>query len=279
MREDVAFQGMRNLGLKRMCAVVSALLAAACLPREQDFHGRVVDVASGAPVADAEIVVWSRAWGITDGSLLWDKQYVFHDKSSPDGRFRITHRGAWKPHLCARAPGYHTTRLQIGSMNGGSEVGLVRRTPQPPKIRSGLLLLGTSAEGRVLGWNFTEEQPVDPGRADLMLRSEPELQTPLTFFAPGGIRAAPPAPYGGGISDGEAPQSGYVTELTIDPRATSTIFVRTRNKQRYARLEFSQEFSLSTYPPGQKALQIRYLFDPDGGRFLRSETLVPYCPF
>lgn len=265
--------------LTRAAGTAVALVVSACVPVEQEYSGQVIDAATGAPVASAEVVIWSRAWGISEGSLVWDKQYTSRAAAGSDGRFSVVHRGATSPRLCARAPGYETVALDLTSTTWEPRVGLVQSRPVPSSIRTGLLLLGNNAAGETVGWNFAEAATLEPDRADLLLRSAPRLHAPMTLFAPGGVRVAPPPRHGAGVSDGEAPESGYLTEMTVDPQRTKTVFVKTRDGRHYARLELSGELSLSLYPPGQKALQIRYVFDPAGGRFLRSEALAPHCPF
>ncbi|OGY96753.1 MAG: hypothetical protein A2122_00315 [Candidatus Liptonbacteria bacterium GWB1_49_6] len=75
--------------------------------REKFIAGRVVDCQTGAPIGSAEVSVDQRGWGIQNGQVIWDKDYIYTTHTDQDGRFALRFKvGANSVNLIAKFPSY-----------------------------------------------------------------------------------------------------------------------------------------------------------------------------
>ncbi len=72
------------------------------------IEGRVIDSASGEPLAGVTVAVSNRGWGFHDDELVWDKDHIYPTTSDSTGQFRIVYKVGSSAHVIATADGYDT---------------------------------------------------------------------------------------------------------------------------------------------------------------------------
>lgn len=212
--------------------LVPLLLAlAACAGRTRAVEGRVVDHATGRPVAGAVVTLAGRGWGVSDGQLVWDKERSVSAKSDADGRFRTRARSGLTD-VRAEAGGY----LRYGGRLEGSrtEIRLLPRRPTGDSLVRGLLEVGIR-EGRGYGWVLAERRTTTVrDSADLWptIGGTPE-EPALVLHAPGGVLAIRGEAFGPVTQPmdyvEEAPLRGYAAAVRVRPAEGGVLVVRARD--------------------------------------------------
>jgi hypothetical protein len=82
------------------------LLALRVFTGSSYIAGTVVDARTGAPLAGVAVAVSNRGWGVVNGQLVWDKDYVYPTVSDQQGRFRIAFDVGSSAHVKATKAGY-----------------------------------------------------------------------------------------------------------------------------------------------------------------------------
>lgn len=257
------------MSLKPSLAALLAIGLTACFPSNVEVTGLVLDKATGKPIAGAEVIASSRGWGLSGGpSVIWDKDYSDRALTDAAGRVAFQHYGDDHPVLCVRAAGYESVRVDDPA--AGQTIGMTERMPEIATVVDNQLFVGRTADGSSLGWNFADAEEAEPDASDLILSSPADLDGPITFEAPGGISLEDDA-----SPSGEAPEGGYQTTLEVSPLSRGTIYVRSRDRSHYARVDMGRGISLLSRPDGRRGLLISYLYDPAGGRILRKDLGDP----
>lgn len=55
--------------------------------------GYIYDCHTNQPLSNAEVSINDRGWGLSNGSLIWDKSYAYKAVTSERGFFRIIYKG------------------------------------------------------------------------------------------------------------------------------------------------------------------------------------------
>jgi hypothetical protein len=85
------------------------LLWIGCGPKV--VRGRVVDSVSGKGIGGVTVRSAERGWGISNGSLVLDKDYVNTTRTDATGYFTLQYRGGGTSvHLQFSKEGYHATK-------------------------------------------------------------------------------------------------------------------------------------------------------------------------
>jgi hypothetical protein len=252
----------------RLARVAPALLLAACVARPRNVDGRVVDHASGRPVAGAVVTLTSRGWGISDGELVWDKAFATHTVSDAGGRFRARVRGDGV-RVAAEADGY----VPYG---GWLEERQAELRLQPRRVTSldlvhGFLEVGVRG-GVAYGWVLAEARATTArDSADIFPQVVPAGgDAELLLRAPGGIAFVSSEAIG--LVDDplvyadEAPARGYAAARRVRPGETGIFFVRARDG-RFAKLAANPLVLGSTREAaaGTRGYRFEYVYNPWAG--------------
>ncbi|MFL6388910.1 MAG: carboxypeptidase-like regulatory domain-containing protein [Terriglobales bacterium] len=74
-------------------------------------HGRVIDNKSGAGIEGVTVKAIQRGWGTSNGTLVWDKDFIYITQTNHDGWFDLSYsRGGDSVHLQFTKDGYHSTK-------------------------------------------------------------------------------------------------------------------------------------------------------------------------
>lgn len=74
--------------------------------REKTLVGNVIDCESGEPISDVLVSVNQRGWGITEGSIVWDRDFITNTKSDNGGHYIVKYRVGKSAYLRAEKEGY-----------------------------------------------------------------------------------------------------------------------------------------------------------------------------
>jgi hypothetical protein len=258
--------------LARLARLAPASLLAACLPVAQGVEGRVVDHATGRPVAGAAVTLTGRGWGLSDGELVWDKDYAARTHADAAGRFRARVRGG-SVRIAVDADGY----LRYGGFLDGrsAELRLQPLRATNPALRRGLLDVG-QRDGVPYGWVLAEARTTTVrDSADIFARVVPGAggQTEVVLQAPEGIRFLPATEFGP-VDDplvyvNEAPLTGYAASLRVRPGGSGVLVVRARDG-RFAKLHANPSMlgSAREAAAGTRGFRFQYVYNPEPGRDL-----------
>ena len=168
----------------RVARLALVLLLAGCTAPPRRIDGRVVDHASGRPVAGAVVTMTGQGWGVRDGQLVWDKDFASYAVSDAGGRFRARVRGGGV-RVAAEADGY----VRYGGWLGEDrELRLQPRRATSPDLVHGFLEVGVRG-GVPYGWVLAEARATTVrDSADLFPQMGPaDSDAELALLAPGGI--------------------------------------------------------------------------------------------
>ncbi len=74
--------------------------------RDKIAAGHVVDCQTNAPIAGADVSVIQIGWGFNNGSLVWDRSYVYRATSDDTGRFGVTYNVGSSANIIVKKEGY-----------------------------------------------------------------------------------------------------------------------------------------------------------------------------
>ena len=78
--------------------------------REKTVSGIVLDCSTNEPIVNAEVSANQRGWGLIDGSLLWDKDYISKARTDNSGEFTLGYRVGDSANMRANKEGYITAQ-------------------------------------------------------------------------------------------------------------------------------------------------------------------------
>ena len=249
---------------------------------EKTVSGTVTDFETNHPIHGATIRAAQHGWGISNGTLVWDKDYSSHATTDEQGRFTIGYRRGSSANLWAESPGYQRFQAWY-PRNATARIRLKRRTEGLKAFPSGFLRLGRKTDGSFYGWDFASGQlTTTADEADIYPTSaEPGSKGNMRIRASGagGIRFVPRAELGVDnmflVYTDTAPAYGYEPSAELDFESEGGIyFVRTRDGTHYAKLEFiPTAFFMETGPDIARDLSLHYVYNPDGTRDLKYQTV------
>jgi len=287
MGQDVTEFALRaaRTRLHRLCgaAFIAVLASTGCLVGKT-VSGTVTDFETGRGIQGATIRAAQHGWGISNGNLVWDKDYSSFATTDEQGRFTIGYRRGSSANLWAESPGYQRFQAWY-PRNANATIRLKRRIAGLKALPSGFLRLGRKTDGSYYGWDFAAGQlATTADEADIYPTSaEPESKGNMRIRArgAGGIRFVPSAELGVDnmflVYTDTAPASGYEPSAELDFESEGGIyFVRTRDGTHYAKFEFiPTAFFMESGPDIARDLSLHYVYNPDGTRDLRYQTIGP----
>jgi hypothetical protein len=254
-----------------------ALLLPACRGEKQ-LSGQIFDYASGRPLAGARIITRQSGWGLSNGSLVWDKTYITESRSNSQGEFTLRYRVGDSAKLIVSHPEYQSFYAWYPA---GSQVTvhLRRLLVGPPRVVDGYLRFGQKTDGSFYGWNFAAaEMTDDPGQADLFpLAVAPEKGGAIVLgcSGAGGILFVPQAELQVDnlylLYSDRAPEHGYAQSVELDFKLAGGIYyVRTRDGRHFAKVEFQPSgYFMNAAEDIRRDLSLRYIYNPEASRDLR----------
>ena len=93
--------------------------------RDKVVAGHVVDCQTNAPIAGADILVSQSGWGFSNGSLVWDRTYVYRATSDETGSFELTYNVGSSANIGVHKDGYLQAQ-QYEEARAGILVGLLK---------------------------------------------------------------------------------------------------------------------------------------------------------
>jgi len=271
-----------------MAAWLGGLLACGC-QQEHRIAGRVSDFDTGQPLAGVELTARQSGWGLSDGSLVWDKAFPYTAVTDAQGRFELRYRHGASAQLWLTAPAYQRLVFWSGPA-ADLRIPLKRLHPDYAPPTTGFLAFGQTRDGRFYGWDFSRCATVDdPQQADLIPVSvAPGRRAPVALAAggEGGIQCRSYAELGVpgqplSYSD-TAPESGYRRHvvLNFEPEQGGVCFVRTRDGRHYAKFAYTPEsFGARSHPSIARDVMFRFVYNPAGSPDLsyQEEGPNPSC--
>ena len=92
------------------------------------IEGRITDC-SNSGLANVEVKVWERGWGIDNGQLVWDKDYIYSGTSDSNGYFSVVYkRGGIDAKLVVRKDGYYDSETFVNFWDDPS-IRILRKNP------------------------------------------------------------------------------------------------------------------------------------------------------
>lgn len=256
------------VGLALLCVVVMiGVVAARTAMASHYIEGTVVD-SSGAPLPGVTVAVKNRGWGLSNGQLVWDKEYVYQTRSDSAGRFRIIYDVGGSAHLTATAQGYQPYD-GWHDHNSAVTILLKRLNANYVPLPHGILEIGMR-NGKPYGWIFAEQRTTDdPQAADLF----PQFAGPLrsaevdfTLLASGGIARLAHQHLGADplVAIDAAPAEGYTSSLPFE-REGGIYVVKTRDG-RFAKFATSMITvgSEQEIRQGNWGTRFEYVYNPSG---------------
>ena len=171
-----------------MGLLLGGLLAGAGCRFDKQISGRVTDYETGEPLQDAVVSTAQTGWGISRGSLVWDKTHVTQTLTNAAGAFTIHYRVGDSARLAVELAGYQRYQSWY-ARNSRVQVRLKRLLPDYQPRPQGFLRVGQRVDGSYYGWNFSCACMAGAGKSDIIPESmEPSTRGRLRLRAPGGIR-------------------------------------------------------------------------------------------
>lgn len=248
--------------------------------------GRVTEFGTGRAVAGAAVAVAWQGWGrAPDGQVLWDKRYEAAGRTGADGRFSVAYRGPASAQVTVVAEGYQPLTRWYAAGDAAVAARVKRHDPAYRRLPGGWLALGEAAGGAAAGlggWHFASAAETgDPARADLLVAAVAFAAHPrvtVRAAGAGGVRFVAAAAVGAEgdllVYTDTVPEAGYAAEASLEPVARpGVLFVRTRDGAHYAKVEVGESATSERAPHGgRRAVTLRYVYNPAGGRDLRYQA-------
>jgi hypothetical protein len=266
---------LRALASLLLTAPFLLLSLSAC--GDSSVSGRITDFESGIALAGARVIANQSGWGISDGSLVWDKAYLSETLSNSDGGFHLSYSPGGSANLLVQREGYQGYRhwYEDGSE---IEIRLKRRLPDGLSLSASFLRFGKRRDGTFYGWNFGKGDIASaPEEADIFpIQMDDDNRGPLRLgtSGQGGLlfRSAEDLGVDGNflIYADEAPAEGYLQELLLTFEGQGgLIFLRSRDGRNYAKIEFNpRAFSSRVAEDILRDLMLRYVYNPETSRAL-----------
>ncbi len=263
-------------------AILSAIGLAGC-SSENHIDGIVVDYDTRHPVEGVRVKALQTGWKISMDSVVWDHTYTFSTVTDAEGKFRLTYDVGSSAKI-------QTAKEEFVPFDGWFEanttqtIKIKRRDPHYKRSQFGVLRLGVR-DHKPFGWNFEKgEITFDPGTADLFPNFESKQDwSPIQIqtFGEGGLlfRSREELEVSADflVYTDEAPKEGYEQVSRLDLNETGGVyFVRLRDGSHFAKFEFNPgayatEGGSSGYSQGNWGLLLMYVYNRDGGRYLKYE--------
>lgn len=264
-----------------MGALFGLLWLAAC-SGDHFVEGRVIDYDTGKPVPGVQVEARQTGWLISKEGVHWDHTYTFDTVTDSNGKFRIDYNVGNSAKIQA-THGQYVTFVQWYPPDSTLLLKIKRKNPDHVPQRFGVMRLGVE-QHRPFGWVFAAQRTTfDPEEADVFPVFESKTdwnRMRITTGGGGGLRF---------VSAGElevdgdylvytdrAPREGYEENLDLNfEQGGGVYFVRTRDGH-YAKFEFdptrlATEGGTSGYTQGNWAILLVYLYNENGGRYLKYE--------
>lgn len=240
------------------------------------IQGMLVDNNNGQPLQGVAVAVSNRGWGVVNGQLVWDKDYVYQDITDGNGRFRVVFRVGSTAHVIVRQEGYQSYDAWH-DRNSTITIRLQRTISDYRPLPHGILEIGMR-DSQPYGWIFMEQRTTTNRReADIF----PELTGPriepgraFRLQVLGGIMFVTSEALSAGgdplVYANVAPEQGYVTEVWFDLYQEGGIyFVRTRDGAYAKFVSLSMTTgSEADIRQGNWSVHFEYVHNPDGSRNL-----------
>ena len=262
-------------------AILALLSCSGCLT-EKHVTGTVTDFETNRPIRGATIRAAQHGWGLSNGSLVWDKDYSTYTTTDERGEFTIGYRFGSSVSLWLEHQGYQRFQSWY-PRNADVRIRLKQRFEGLKALPSGFLRLGEKTDGSYYGWDFSNGRLADsPDDADIFPESvERGTRRNMRIRASGdgGIRFVSREELGVDnmflIYTDTAPADGYVATAELDFGSDGGIyFVRTRDGQHFAKFEFiPTAFAMESAPDIARDLSLHYVYNPEGTRDLRYQGI------
>jgi len=270
--------GSRN-GVRIVRALLLfTLLASGGCRFEKQISGVVTDYDSGEPLQGAVVSTAQTGWGLSRGSLVWDKTHVTQTLTGTSGDFTIHYRVGDSANLAVDLDGYQHYQSWYAP-DARIRVRLRQLVQDYAPLPQGFLRLGRRVDGSYYGWDFSRAGIADASRADIIPdRTEASARGSMRLHAadPGGIHYVSRATLGVDnqfLSYADvAPPDGYRNSVELDFRSGGGVLFVRRRDERYAKVEFDPDaVSMMSAPDIDRDLMLRYVYNPGGSRDLRFE--------
>ncbi len=262
--------------------VILGVFISSCISRKY-IEGIVTDFNTKKPIPDAQVTVSRIGWGIRDGSLVWDKAYVYEGRTDQYGNFKIAYGGS-SAEVSLTKEGYNTYRGYHDS-NNRLIIKIKKHNPQYVALSKGLLEIGVQ-NFRPYGWNFAEQRiTFNQAEADLFPLFDNQSNFEhirLETTGKGGIAFVSVAELGVSsdflVYTDMAPNEGYTPTVELNLRRDSegpagVYFIRTHEGEHFAKLYFGPSGyglvgSEQDNRQGTWGLQLEYVYNPQVSRNL-----------
>ena len=257
--------------------VVLALLSCAGCLTEKRVSGTVTDFETNQPIEGATIRAAQHGWGISNGSLVWDKDYSAYTTADSAGAFTIGYRHGSSVNLWVEHQGYQRFQSWYPK-NADVRIRLKQRVEGLKALPTGFLRLGQKVDGSYYGWDFSSGRLADrPDDADIFpeyVERGTRGNMGIRALGDGGIRFVSREELRVDnmflVYTDTAPLDGYDRTAELDFDSDGGIyFVRTRDGQHYAKFEFTPTaFAMDAAPDIARDISLHYVYNPDGTRNL-----------
>ena len=272
--------------VRSAASVLFGSLLAACR-WTKTVQGRVTDYDTRAPLAGIPVFAYQSGWGTSPGYLVWDDEYPYRAETGQAGDFVLHYRVGHIASLAVDLEGYNQYR-DYAKPGQHVDIRLKRLPPPHARLQEGQIRFGLRNDGTLYGWAF-DRKTIATSCADadvLPVRVDAEIRGPILINAcgDGGLRFIPAESLGVRrdflVYADTAPQDGYTRQLLLDFNGRGGIvFVRTRDGQHFAKVEFTTYAFGGFMDRGVKRdAAFGYVFDPGGSRYLPYEILPHIRP-
>jgi hypothetical protein len=86
------------------------LFSTSCTLIHHNIEGHVFDCQTKQPIAGARVEVHETDWGKRDGSVVWDKEYIYAADTDSQGNYRIEYRHDSSAKVVLHKEGYRITQ-------------------------------------------------------------------------------------------------------------------------------------------------------------------------
>lgn len=245
---------------------------------DKAVSGHVLDYNTGAPIAGVDVRVSQSGWGLSNGGLVWDKSYVTSGRSDGSGAFTVHYSVGSSAKVTASHAEFSEFQHSYEA-NSVITIKLKRLAADYVPLPTRYASVGVQTDGRFIGWDFASASAVtNADSADIIATFvDPDTRGTIRVSAHGrgGLAFVPQQALG--VDDDflvfadSAPETGYVRDATLDfGSAGGLLFVRTRDGEHYAKLEFTPSgFASSGSSTVRRSLDLRSVYNPVSSRSLR----------